>query len=146
MYRSPKLPLTGNRVRYVQTIGGSSPSFTRSINRLQSSDAAPFFRQIFDRSIVLTTLGSATASMDTKQCRNVQLVVNIASAATAPTLKLQGSDDNGRTWYDIGTPLTAVANSTVQATVNNVQAGQVRAVVSAAGATVTAGYVLIKGA
>lgn len=38
-YVSPVIPLTGNRVRYVQTISGSSPSFTRAINRLQSSQA-----------------------------------------------------------------------------------------------------------
>ena len=45
IYRSPKLPLTGNRVRYVQTVGGTTPSFTRSINRLQSSDTAVTLRR-----------------------------------------------------------------------------------------------------
>jgi len=50
-YRSPKLPMTGNRIRYVQLIGGTSPSFTRVINRLQSSDSAPAMRRVFDRSM-----------------------------------------------------------------------------------------------
>jgi hypothetical protein len=49
-YRSPKMPLTGNRIRYVQLIGGTSPSFTRVINRLQSSDSVPPIRRFFDRS------------------------------------------------------------------------------------------------
>lgn len=36
-YRSPVLNLTGNRVRYVQTVAGTTPSFTRSVNRLQGN-------------------------------------------------------------------------------------------------------------
>lgn len=38
IYRSPILRLRGNRVRYVQTITGTSPSFTRAINRNQRQD------------------------------------------------------------------------------------------------------------
>lgn len=37
-YFSPRLPLTGNRIRYVQTLTGTTPSFTRSITRVQSND------------------------------------------------------------------------------------------------------------
>lgn len=40
IYRSPILKLRGNRVRYVQTITGTTPSFTRAINRLQRQDTA----------------------------------------------------------------------------------------------------------
>lgn len=40
MYRSPLLPLIGNRVRYVQTVGGTTPSFTRQVNRVQSNTSA----------------------------------------------------------------------------------------------------------
>lgn len=38
IYRSPILRLRGNRVRYVQTITGTTPSFTRAINRNQRQD------------------------------------------------------------------------------------------------------------
>lgn len=145
IYRSPKLPLTGNRVRYVQTVGGTTPSFTRAVNRLQCSDMADPVRQIVDRSIVLTTLSSNTPSLNIQNCRNAQLVVNIGAATTPPALQLEGSDDNGLTWYAIGSPLTAVASATVQTTVANVQAQLIRARVSTAGATVTAGYVTLKG-
>lgn len=144
MYRSPKLPLTGNRVRYVQTVGGTSPSFTRSVGRLQSSDMAPVLRQIFDRAITLTALNAATAALTTGGAKNAQIVVNIGAATTPPALQLQGSDDGGVTWYAIGSPLTAVASSTVQQTINNISADRIRAVVSTAGASVTAGYILIK--
>ena len=145
MYRSPKLPLTGNRVRYVQTVGGTSPSFTRAINRNQCSDMADPVRQLVDRSIALATLNSATPNLNVQNCRNAQLVVKIGAATTPPQLQLEGSDDNGASWYAIGTPLAAVDSSTVQATVANIQCGLIRARVSTAGVTVTADHVLIKG-
>jgi hypothetical protein len=146
MYRSPLIRLTGNRVRYVQTVGGTSPSFTRAINRLQSSSNSEPVRQLIDRSVVLTTINSPTPSLDMRDAGNrVQMVVNIgAVTTTAPALQLEGSDDNGASWYNIGSPLTAVASSTVQLTVANINAALVRARVSTAGVGVTAGYVMIK--
>ena len=145
-YRSPMLPTRGNRIRYVQTVGGTTPSFTRAINRLQSNLAMDEpIRQIVNRSVTLTTLDSTTATLDVQNCRNISLVVNIGTAGTPPALQLEGSDDNGATWYLVGTPLTAVASSTVKTTVNSVSCQLVRARVSTAGTTVTAGYVLIRG-
>ena len=146
IYRTPVMTLTGNRVRYVQTVAGASASFTRAINRLQSSAPAQPTRQMIDRSIVLTTLNSVTPSLDTRDCGNRnQLVINVgAITTTAPAIQLEGSDDNGATWYAIGTALTAVASSTVQTTINDINAALVRARVSTAGVGVTAGYVLVK--
>ena len=146
MYRSPVLPLTGNRVRYVQTVSGGTPSITRAINRLQTSIPALPLRQMIDRSIALGTLNSVTPTLQTHDCGNrVQLVVNVgAITTTAPALQLEGSDDNGASWYSIGAPLTAVASSTVQLTATDVHAGVMRARVSTAGVGVTAGYVMIK--
>lgn len=143
-YRSPKLPLTGNRLRYVQTLGGTTPSFTRAISRNQASDAAPLLRQLIDRTIVPTTLNSATPALSSQNCRSVQLVANLGAATTPPALQIEGSEDNGATWYAIGSPLTAVANATVQLTVPGVQSGLVRARVSTAGSAVTLGWVLVK--
>lgn len=145
IYRSPKLPLVGNRVRYVQTVAGTTPSFTRAINRLQASDSVTPIRQLIDRAISLTTLNASTTGLNVQGCRNAQLVINIGTATTPPALQLQGSDDNGATWYAIGSPLTAVASSTVQVTVNNVSPQLLRATVSTIGNTVVAGYVLVKG-
>jgi hypothetical protein len=145
IYRSPKLALNGNRVRYVQTLSGTTPSFTRSMIRLQCSDSVNSIRQLIDRSISLTTLNSATPSIIVQNCRVAQLVVNIGAATTPPSLQLEGSADNGLTWYAIGAALAAVASSTVQATVANVNSQLMRARVSSAGSVVTAGYVVIKG-
>ena len=112
-YRSPKLPQRGNRVRYVQTIGGTTPSFTRTLIRHVSNDAVnSSISQLIDRSIVLTTLNSVTPSLNIQNATNVSLTVNVgAITTTAPQLQLEGSEDNGVTWYAIGTPLIAVARS-----------------------------------
>ena len=147
IYRSPALPLRGNRVRYVQTIGGTTPSFTRAIYRLVGNiSPITAISQLIDRSIVLTTLNSVTPSLNVQGGQNLQLVVNIGTTTIAPILQLEGSDDNGSTWYAIGTPLTAVASSTVQFTLATmINAQLVRARVSTAGTTTVMGYVLIKG-
>jgi hypothetical protein len=90
-------------------------------------------------------LNSVTASVNTQNGSTAQLQINVgAITTTAPQLQLEGSDDNGVTWYSIGTPLTAVASSTVSVTNANTNAQLMRARVSTAGVGVTAGYVLIK--
>ena len=143
IYRSPKLPNSGNRVRYVQTLNGTT-SFTRSVQRMQYNDRVEALRQLIDRTIVLNTLNSTTPVLTTPNTRNVQLVLNVGAIATTPAqVQLEGSDDNS-TWYAIGTPLAAVANSSVQATTLNVRSAFVRGRVSTAGVGVTIGYVLIK--
>ena len=148
-YRSPKLSFTGNRVRYSQTVTGTSPSFTRAINRLQCSDTVSYVRQLIDRTINLTTTtlpAAATPRLVIQNCSRVQLVVLITAATTAPTLQLQGSDDNAATWYPIGAALPAVASTTSPQTITvaNVNAQMLRAIVTVAGTGVTMGYVLIK--
>lgn len=145
IYRSPVLPMTGNRVRYLQTVTGTTPSFTRAVNRLQSSlTSYTPFRQQVDRSIVLTTLNSTTPSLTTAGASRAQLVINIGAATTPPVLQVEGSDDNGLTWYAVGSTLTGVASSTVQVTVTGMTSQLIRARVSTIGVTVTAGYVLLK--
>jgi hypothetical protein len=73
-------------------------------------------------------------------------VINVSAiTTTAPALQLEGSEDNGTTWTSIGSPLTAVANSTVSSNFTGASWQLVRARVSTAGVGVTAGFVLIKG-
>jgi len=144
-YFSPVLKSVGRNIRYVQTISGTTPSFTRSITRniLPFQNAEPQ-KRIIDRSIVLTTLNSVTPTLFQGAGNNVQLIVNVgAITTTAPDIQLEGSEDNSN-WYAVGTPLTAVASSTVQLTVNNLSSTFLRARVSTAGVGVTAGYVAIK--
>jgi hypothetical protein len=147
IYRSPVLPLgSGTRVRYVQTVGGTTPSFTRAVNRVQSNVQTPATRQLVDRTIAPNTLNSVTPTLLARDAGNsTQLVINMgAITTTAPAFQLEGSDDFGLTWYAIGTPLTGVASSTVQVTVNSINAGAIRARVSTAGSGATLGSVMIK--
>lgn len=133
-YRTPMLPLTGNRLRYVQTIAGTTPSFTRSLNRITNVNVGVTpFRQIIDRAVVTTTLNATTATLKTNGATRLQMVVNMGAVTTAPVFQLEGSDDNGATWYSIGTTLTSVASSTVQLTVVDFNAELIRARVSTAG-------------
>jgi len=146
-FRSPIIPVIGNRVRYVQTVTGTTPSFTRAINRLQLNIEGDPVRQLIDRTVNVNSLNSTTPSIDTRDGGNrIQLVVNMGTiTTTAPAFQLEGSDDNGTTWYSIGNPLTGVASSTVQITVADLNSGVVRARVSTAGSGATLGYVMIKG-
>jgi hypothetical protein len=146
IYRSPRLVLRGTRVRYVQTVTGTTPSFTRAINRIQmSGEADRRISQLIDRTVSLTTLSATTPAINVQAAEALQLSINIGAATTPPALQLQVSDDNGLTWTNIGSPLTAVASSTVNATITNINAQLVRAIVTTAGTGVTAGYVLVKG-
>lgn len=145
-YFTPEFAAIG-QVRYVQTISGTTPSFTRQIQRLQGSGTLKNrLSQIINRTVDLTTLNSVTPSLRVHNSSNVQLVVNVgAIVTTAPALQLEGSDDVGASWYSLGAPLTAVASSTVRVTIVDVQTQLIRARVSTAGIAVTPGYVLIKG-
>jgi hypothetical protein len=145
-YFTPEFAAVG-QVRYVQTISGTTPSFTRQIQRLQGSGSlSSRISQIINRSVVLTTPNATTPSLRVHNASNVQLVFNVgAIVTTPPELQLEGSDDMGASWYVLGTPLTAVASSTVQVTIVDVQTQLIRARVSTAGVGVTPGYVLLKG-
>lgn len=143
-YNSPILRASGRHIRYVQTVGGTSPSFTRAVTR----NVLPFIpaepqKRLMDRSIVLTTLNSVTPVLFSGAANNIQLVINLGTATTPPALQIEGSED-GINFYPIGSPLTGVASSTVQLTITGMSATFVRARVSTIGATVVAGYVSIK--
>jgi hypothetical protein len=143
--RSPNLPYIGQYLRYVQTIGGTSPSFTRKINRTTVYAVSDYGMQMIDRTISLNTLSSATPSINTQNVKNLQLSLSLGVATTPPSIQIQGSDDNGITWVNLGTLLTGIANSTVSLTINNINAQLSRAVVTTVGVGASLGYVLLKG-
>lgn len=143
-YNSPIMRATGRHIRYVRTVGGTSPSFTNAVTRniLPFIQAEPQ-KRLMDRSIVLTTLNSVTPVLFSGAANNVQLIINLGTATTPPVLQIEGSED-GINFYAMGTPLAGVASSTVQATISGLSATYVRARVSIVGATVVAGYVSLK--
>jgi hypothetical protein len=145
-YRSPVLPLRGNRVRYVQTLAGTSPTFTRVINRLQSSSPTNQKVQLIDRTAaLLNTTGNATSAINAEGCSNFNMVCRCTAQATAATVDLQGSED-GTNWYTItGGTITSVLGL-ARSSVANVQAKFVRGFVTAQGTTITLADLTIKGA
>ena len=145
IYRSPKLPLVGNRIRYVQNLTGVG-TFTRAVNRLQSSDTPPLTtRQMVNRTINFNSANSVTSSMPMLNCSTMQLSLNIGGASAVPTIQLEGSEDNGATWYPVGVALTGIQSSSVITTVANVNASLARARVALAGTGVVPGFIVVKG-
>ena len=101
-----------NRIRYVQTIGGSAPSVTRQIARqLTSADPGQNIRSFIDRTILPNTLNSTTPVFFVDGMPNFNLLVTLGAGGTPGAIQLEGSDDNIN-WYAIGTPLTLVAGGT----------------------------------
>ena len=143
-YNTPILRASGRHIRYVQTVGGTTPSFTRSVLR----NVLPFLpsepqKRLMDRTIVPNTLNSVTPILFQGAASNLQLIVNMgAITTTPPAFQIEGSED-GVNWYAVGTPLTAVASSTVEVTVPK-SATFARARVSTAGVGATLGYVSLK--
>jgi len=115
-YRSPKLPLTGNRVRYVQLIVGLTPSFTRAINRLQSSDSVPAMRRVFDRS--MNAVPAATNQ-------------SAASVATGGVFTLTGNT----TPIAVGTKIIITGTNTGTGVITGYAAGTEYTVISTNGST-----------
>jgi hypothetical protein len=144
-YRTPLIPLTGNRVRYVSTVGGTTPSFTRTVNRLQSHTSNPVQRQFFDRTVVPNTLNSTSAVFFTEGCADLVVMVNMgAITTTAPVFALQVSVDNVN-WVQLGADITTAASTTSILQVSNAQARFSRLLVKTAGSGATLGYVMVKG-
>lgn len=147
-YTSPLIRAQfGTRYRYVQTVGGTTPSFTRSINRLMFSSNGPLFRQFIDRTITPNTVNATTPApfYNVDGANAFQLTVNMgAVTTTAPVFQLQGSED-GSNWFAFGGTLTATASTTVNLLVKDVAMPKfVRAYVQSAGVGATLGYVTVK--
>ena len=142
-YRSPILRLRGNRVRYVQTVGGATPSFTRALNRLQSNNPGSQIVQMIDRTIVPNTLNSTSSVYYCEGCQDFNLIVRCTAQTTAATIDIQVSEDSTN-WVTVsGTSVTTV-NGVARSSAINVQARFMRAIVSAAGTGITLGELTLK--
>lgn len=146
-YYSPQIRGTfGTRYRYIRTIGGTTPSVTNVVNRIQWSHPGEIIRQWFDRTVNLTTLNSTTPAFMTDGCNFFQTTVSLGAATTSPNLLLQGSEDGG-SWYNIGATWTPAANAqTLNVQANVALPKFVRVLVQTAGSAVTTNWVSLKAA
>jgi hypothetical protein len=143
-YRTPLIPLTGNRVRYVRTVAGTSPSFTMSLNRLQGHTSNPVQRQFFTR-IDMNTLNTVTASFFTEGCVDLNVVVAMAAiTTTAPVLAFEVSADNSA-WTQVGGDITTVASTALLVQISNVQARFSRLRTKTAGSGASTNFMMVKG-
>jgi hypothetical protein len=143
VYRSPTVVLKGTRIRYVQTIGGTSPSFTRVYTRLQTHFNAPLLRQYIDRAIVLSTLNSTTATYYIEGSDSIFANVRCGAQTTAAAVAFEFSDD-GTNWATDSVTANTVANSIVTVKTVCPQWRFARLKVNAAGTGITLGEVTIK--
>ena len=142
MYRSPLLRMRGTRVRYVQTVAGTSPSFTRAVNRIQLSNPANQIAQIIDRTIVPNTLNSVSPALLVEGCQDFNIFIRCTAQTTAATITLQFSDDNVN-WHTTGNTLTTSVGI-AHTKVANEQWKFARAIVSAAGTGITLAELTLK--
>ena len=112
-YRSPKLPLTGNRVRYIQLSGGTSPSFTRARNRLQSSDSVPAMRRVFDRSMNAVPVATNQTAVSVATGSVCTLTGNTTSILVGTTIVITGTNSGpgAITGYTSGTEYTVISTN-----------------------------------
>jgi hypothetical protein len=144
-YRSPLIPLVGNRYRYVRTITGTSPSFTMSLNRQQSNSFLPLQRQFFDRTLVVNTISSVTPSFFTEGCKDLNVVVSMGAVTTlAPVLVLEISPDNTN-FVQVGADIMTAASTNNLLQVSSALARFARVRVKTAGSGATLNYVMVKG-
>lgn len=139
-YTTPRLKLNGNRIRYVQTVGGTTPSFTRAINRLTYSTDELYKYRFIDRTIAPNTLNSTTPAYQTEGCMQLQVVISSGAITTSgATFTLEGSMDN-LNWYTIGTTMSPAASTTASQTLTDLSRF-VRVRASTAGVGQTLNYI-----
>lgn len=113
IYYSPYLKLKGNRVRYVQTITGTTPSITRAINRFQGQsdqgEGVPYkLVSAATTNATLVKAGPTTVSMLTGSNVNAAArYLKLYDKATAPTV---GTDEVAYTFILPGATTGAGSN------------------------------------
>lgn len=146
-YRSPLVLTTGNRVRYVRTVGGTSPSFTNAVNRVQSNASAALQKQFiaYAAGLTVNTLNAVTTSYFTDGCTDFNIAVSMgAVTTTAPVLVLEQSMDNTN-WVQVGADITTAANTNNLLQVSNALGRFTRIRVKTAGSGATLNFVMVKG-
>ena len=140
---TPNIELPCAQIRYVRTVGGSSPSFTMSLTRWSKNINGDEHKNFFDRTIVANTLNSATPSVWVEGTDAITAIVSSAAATTAASFQMEVSAD-GTNWATIGTAVASVANTTTIVFNGPVVTKFARVRVSAAGSGQTLNYISIQ--
>lgn len=138
-YQSPMMRFTGNRIQYVCTIAGTTPSFTFSINRVGSNVQSQQDRMFYDRSMVPTTASSSTGAWLAEGCTSSQVTYSQSAVTTNPTLTVQTSEDNAN-WANTSYTIVPTGAGTFTTMVPQMAAKYARLFVTNAGTGVTYTY------
>lgn len=139
---SPQIRFTGNRIRYVRTVGWSSPSITNAISRNMFSQPWQVYKNFIDRTINPNTLNTTTPTYWTAWCYNFTAFITTTSATTPAQYQMEWSQD-WVSWYSLWSAATATAWATVTINVVDILANFVRLRVSTAGTTVVQNNITI---
>ena len=140
----PPMAVCGRR-RWSWTIGGTTPSFTFVVTTQPLAPPVPLSRLIIDRTLVPTTLNSATPAVNVAGCVQIAGRINLSTLGSpAPTFVLEISDD-GTDWMQVGSSLTPAGTGLVSLTTASNPANFARIRVSSAGTGSALSYATIVG-
>lgn len=140
---SEQIRQTGNRINYVCTIGGTTPSFTLAFNRLSTQGTPKIVRRFFDRTIAPNSLNSTTASFNIGECFGLTYGVSVGATTTPATFDIQLSED-GATWVSQGNTIIPAANTALNAMIPGNMDRFARLIVTNAGTGQTLNYAWLK--
>jgi hypothetical protein len=109
---TPHIRLAGNRYRIVETISGTTPSFTRTVASDLSIQSVGLRRSIIDRTINPATTNSTSPVITALSATNVQLIVNQGSGGSAVVFAIDGSNDNSNWVQNLATVSGVVGGAT----------------------------------
>jgi len=144
---SPPIIIRGQQYRYVETIGGTTPSFTRTITSNRNISSGIYHKTLIDRTLNPASGGSTSASLNTEGCSSLGMIVLLGAGGTGNIqIALDGSDDNSN-WVQGLTFVNVVAAqaSPVQAFYNMGRYRFIRARVATAQASSTLSYLTLIG-
>lgn len=141
-FSSPFLAISTSHFRFVWTITGTTPSFTFSVGSTQGNHFGYLVRRFFDRTIVLNTASSTSASFDVGGCRSHNFTVNQSACTTFPTIAEQFSDDNVN-FATSGITTATTGNGTFISSANNTTSKYARLIVTTVGTTCVLGYITL---
>ena len=140
---SPTIPLPCAQIRYVRTVGGTTPSFTMSLTRWSKQTHSGVQRSFFDRTIAPNTLNSATPAFWVEGSEYISAIVSSGAATTAASFQMEISPD-GTNWAATGTAVGSAASTSTLVFSAPAVAKFARLRVSAAGTGQTLNYVSVR--
>jgi hypothetical protein len=139
-YQSAFIRPWGNRMRYICTIAGTTPSFTFGATRVDAQNGAQVGHAFFNRTITGNTANSATPAWFVEGCQNHNFTTVLTGCTTFPTFVADFSED-GTNWAVASISLPITANGAAISSPTTMMSKFARIRTATAGTTCTTTYV-----